>query len=233
MTRRLMGLLAVLLMLAGAPSAQVGPAQKVREGLDRLQSQLVDAGLRQGDPVFVRIFKQESELELWLRASGEQTFRLFKTYPICSYSGELGPKTREGDGQAPEGFYQVGTGQLNPYSSYHLSFNLGYPNAFERAQGWTGSYLMVHGSCVSIGCYAMTDDGIEEIYGLVEAALKAGQTKVPVHVFPFRFGKAREAFIEASPHRDFWRQLEAGYQAFELNQVPPVVRVRSGRYQVD
>ncbi len=233
MSRGMIGLLVALILLIGAPSAQVGPNQKVRQGLQRLQPLLAEADVHAGDPLFVRIFKQEAELELWFQSSTDKTYQLFKTYPICAFSGELGPKTREGDGQAPEGFYQVGSGQLNPYSSYHLSFNLGYPNAYERARGWTGSYLMVHGSCVSIGCYAMTDDGIEEIYALVEAALKAGQSKVPVHVFPFRFGRAHEALIEASPHREFWRQLEAGYLAFEEQRVPPTVRVRSGQYQVD
>jgi murein L,D-transpeptidase YafK len=159
-------------------------------------------------------------------------YRLVHRYPICRYSGQLGPKTRQGDGQAPEGFYTVGIGQLNPASSYHLSFNLGYPNAYERAHGYTGDYLMVHGNCVSIGCYAMGDAAIEEIYTLVAAALQGGQARVAVHAFPFKLDAVNEAARLASPHADFWAQLAAGYRAFEATRLPPTIRVREKRYEV-
>ena len=198
-----------------------------------LTQRLAPLGLSVGDAVFVRIIKQESLLELWMRAKTQSQFTLAHRYPICTYSGSLGPKTRVGDGQAPEGFYSVRRGQLNPASSYHLAFNLGYPNAYERAQGWTGDYLMVHGNCVSIGCYAMGDAAIEEIYTLIDAALGAGQAAVPVHAFPFRFDAAHEAMRAASPNADFWQQLKAGYLGFEATHVPPVVSVRDGRYRVD
>jgi len=151
--------------------------------------QLTDKGFALGDPVFMRIFKEEAELEVWMQKG--DAFELFKTYPICNYSGDLGPKLREGDRQSPEGFYFVGKSALNPNSSYHLSFNLGYPNAYDRARNRTGSYLMVHGDCRSIGCYAMTDAGIEEIYGLGAAALNAGQAFFRAHAFPFRMTDAR------------------------------------------
>lgn len=139
-----------------------------------LTAQMEAAGLQFGAPVFIRIFKEENVLEFWIQ-NGEQ-FDLFRTYPICNYSGELGPKLREGDRQSPEGIYKAGEHSLNPHSSYHLSFNLGFPNAYDRSQGRTGSYLMIHGDCLSIGCYAMTDPAIEEIYVMLEAALITDQS---------------------------------------------------------
>jgi murein L,D-transpeptidase YafK len=215
-------------------SPSVGRAAAARQRvLPVLEKRLSAQGLAVGDEVFIRILKQEAELELWMRPKARQRFVLSHRYPICTFSGQLGPKTRQGDGQAPEGFYSVRRGQLNPASSYHLSFNLGYPNAYERAQGWTGDYLMVHGNCVSIGCYAMGDAAIEEIYTLVEAALIGGQTAVSVHAFPFRLDAAHEAQRIESPHAGFWAQLAAGYRSFEAQQVPPRVSVRDGRYRID
>lgn len=213
-------------------SARAGEAEKIRAGQTRLAPILATAKQQLGDAVYIRIFKQEAELEVWLKNPSSQQFALLKSYPICSYSGDLGPKTRQGDGQAPEGFYSVATAQLNPGSSYHLSFNLGYPNAYERSKGWTGDYLMVHGSCVSIGCYAMTDLGIEEIYALVKAALKAGQKSVPVHAFPFRFTEANVGRYQADANWAFWAALQPAYDAFEQTRLVPSVRVQSGRYVV-
>ena len=152
--------------------------------LPRLKKKFADKGHSWGSPIFIRIFKQSSELEVWVKKSGK--FHLFKTYPICSFSGDLGPKLRQGDEQAPEGFYFVREGQLHPNSRYHLSFNLGYPNAYDRHHKRTGDFLMVHGNCVSIGCYAMTNKGVEEIYLMAEAALTNGQPFFRVHIFPFR-----------------------------------------------
>jgi len=139
----------------------------------QLDERLTGKGVTRGNPVFIRILKAERELELWMAKA--EHFTLIKTYPICAFSGTLGPKLKEGDRQSPEGFYTVGRGALNPNSAYHLSFNLGFPNAYDRAHQRTGSYLMVHGDCVSIGCYAMTNAALEEIYGLVQAALGNGQ----------------------------------------------------------
>jgi murein L,D-transpeptidase YafK len=183
-----------------------------------------------GAPVFIRIFKEESSLELWLQERSSGKFKLLSQYPICYFSGDLGPKQRTGDGQSPEGFYSVPPGSLNPYSDYHLSFNLGYPNAFDRAKGRTGSALMVHGGCVSIGCYAMTDDGIEEIYTLASAALRDGQSAFQVHIFPFRMTSANLARHRHSEWLDFWSNLKEGYDLFERDQLPPRVTVRGGRY---
>ena len=195
-----------------------------------LASRLAVKGLRQGQPVFVRIFKQEAVLELWMR--DDKSWRLFQSYPICRFSGELGPKLRQGDRQAPEGFYQVASGQLNPNSRHHLSFNLGFPNAFDRALGRTGSYLMVHGGCSSIGCYAMTDPAVDDIYRLVSAALGNGQASVEVHAFPFRMTEGNMNLHAQSRWIDFWRDLKAGYDLFEGERKLPSVQLVGKRYVV-
>lgn len=207
---------------AKAAEARVKPA---------LERDLQKLELRFGAPVFVRIFKREKELELWIEGDA-QRFVLFRTYPICTWSGALGPKQREGDNQAPEGFYRVAAGQLNPQSTYHLSFDLGYPNAYDRAHSRTGSFLMVHGSCVSIGCYAMGDEGIEEIYTLAAAALSHGQAAFDVHAFPFRLDAASLAREKASPWNAFWRELKPGYDSFEQSRRPPRIEVRERHYSI-
>jgi murein L,D-transpeptidase YafK len=201
---------------------------RVRPGLER---DLGAAGLRYGAPVFMRIFKREKLLELWL-GGDDGRFVLFRNFPVCTYSGNLGPKLREGDNQAPEGFYQVSAGQLNPNSRFHLAFNLAYPNAYDRAHGRTGSSLMVHGSCVSVGCYAMGNDGIEEIYTLAAAALSAGQSAFHVHAFPFRPDAAALEAQRESPWHEFWSELKAGYDEFEETRKPPEVRILGGHYRV-
>lgn len=185
-----------------------------------------------GAPIYLRIFKQESELELWVQPRRGGEFELFKTYPICAWSGRLGPKTREGDQQAPEGIYSIGRSQLNPNSQFHLSFNLGYPNAYERALGWTGSALMVHGACVSIGCYAMTDPAIEEIYSLVDRSLASGQRRVPVHAFPFRMSAAKRERFREHGHEAFWDPLQRVYDQFEKYRIPPDVHVDAAGYRL-
>ncbi len=191
---------------------------------------LTAKGLSAGMPAYIRIFKLESELELWMEKAGR--WALFKTFPICAWSGKLGPKLREGDRQSPEGFYQVRNSSLNPNSNYHLSFNLGFPNYYDRSRGRTGSFLMVHGSCVSIGCYAMTDPGIEVIYRIVEAALKNGQQHVPVHIFPFRMSDENMKRNAASIWSSFWDELKPAYQLFEATQRLPEVTVQNGSYAV-
>ncbi len=200
------------------------------------QTPLLNAGLASHDttlgaPVYIRIFKEERELELWVHTPSD-TYALFKTYAICNHSGDLGPKLREGDRQSPEGFYTVTKSALNPNSSYHLSFNLGFPNRFDRAHDRTGSFLMVHGDCVSIGCYAMTDPAIEEIYVAVEAALNGGQSGVPVHAFPFRPTAPRLAQARGHLWEDFWLQLAPAYDAFAQTGRPPLIAMEDGRYLV-
>jgi murein L,D-transpeptidase YafK len=203
-------------------------------------------GFKMGQQVFVRIFKQEGTLELWMKR-GER-FALYKSFAVCKWSGALGPKTRAADYQSPEGFYSVSARQLNPHSHYHLAFDVGYPNAYDRRQGFTGSAVMVHGDCKSVGCFAMTNAGIDEIYPIVAAALAGGQHEVPVHIFPFRMTEqaiAREttsssnsflAFLDngGGPKRDwgaFWRNLKQGYDLFEHDRAPPVAYACGDRYE--
>ncbi len=180
-----------------------------------------------GQAIFLRIIKAENLLEVWIAgAKPGSPFHLLKAYPICTFSGVLGPKTKEGDLQAPEGIYEVGQAQLNPFSQFHLSFNLGYPNAFDRAQGYTGSALMVHGNCVSIGCYAMTDPLIEEIYWLMSEyyAAKPG-AKIQVQALPFRLNKENLSKYADHPAHAFWQTLAPIYQAFEATKLPPKVKI--------
>jgi murein L,D-transpeptidase YafK len=187
-------------------------------------------GAKVGDPVFIRIFKEESLLEVWIKPNHE--YLLFKQYPICAFSGHLGPKLKEGDKQSPEGFYKVTKHLLNPKSKFHLAFNLGYPNAYDKAHKRTGSYLMVHGACVSVGCYAMTNAKIEEIYKLVAQALKHGQKYVQVHAFPFRMTPTNMAEHEGSRWYDFWTELKEGYDYFEAEKLPPLVKVKNKHYTI-
>lgn len=195
-----------------------------------LTEALATRGLTLGAPLFLRIFKEERTLEAWVD-DGER-HRLFRSYAICNHSGNLGPKLKEGDRQSPEGFYRVSKDALNPNSRFHLSFNLGFPNAYDRSHDRTGSFLMVHGACASIGCYAMTDPGIEEIYILVEAALEAGQNAVPVHAFPFRMTDTRLARETSNRWHGFWQELKVGYDAFLSTGQPPTITVSNGRYQI-
>lgn len=201
-----------------------------QEAQRRLQPALQALGLRAGSPVYLRVFKQESILELWM-ARGEE-YVLFKRYPICRWSGALGPKQREGDGQAPEGGYALRAGSLNPNSAYHLAMNLGFPNRLDRALGRTGSFLMIHGRCVSIGCYAMGDEAIEEIYTLVAMALAAGVREVPVHAFPFVPSRVAMRRHARSPWIEGWRDLASIYTEFERHRQPPVVRIEGNRYRL-
>lgn len=180
-------------------------------------------------PVLVRIFKQESELEVWkVDASGQ--YALFKTYPMCRWSGKLGPKMTNGDRQAPEGFYHVSAGMLNPNSQYYASFNLGYPNRLESALGYSGDALMVHGACSSSGCYAMTDQGVGEIYAIVQKALAGGQERFQVQAYPFRMTADNMALHKDDPNLPFWRTLKQGYDAFEFTRRQPKVSVCGRRY---
>jgi murein L,D-transpeptidase YafK len=196
--------------------------------LGNFQGRMKAHGVALGTPVLIRIFKREFELELWLMRDGR--FHRFATYPICRWSGQLGPKLAQGDRQAPEGFYTVDESALNPNSKWHRSFNLGFPNAFDRAHGRTGSLLMVHGGCGSIGCYAMTNPVIDEIWALVTAALRGGQQRFQVQVFPFRMTDGNMRRYEARSEAAFWRDLKTGHDIFEADLVPPKVSVCQGRY---
>jgi murein L,D-transpeptidase YafK len=194
-----------------------------------LEKTIKGAGFKWGAPIFIRIFKQSKELEVWLKDSSN--FRLFDTYKICTWGwGGLGPKVKQGDGKAPEGFYFVRPRQMNPNSQFHLSFNLGYPNAYDRAHGRTGGALMVHGSCVSIGCYAMTDPVIEEIFTLIDASFRNGQQFFRVHIFPFKMTEENLKKHQDSEWISFWKNLKEGYDYFEKSKKPPDVSVKNKKY---
>ena len=183
-------------------------------------------------PIFVRIFKEESELEIWkLRDDGR--YHHFKTYPICTWSGDLGPKLQAGDKQAPEGFYEIHKRQMNPNSSFHLAFNIGYPNAFDKSHGRTGSALMVHGKCKSAGCYAMTDALIEEIYALARDQYTGVRESFPVHAFPFRMTDENMARFKGHQWYPFWASLKEGHDAFETSRQVPTVTICDKRYHVN
>lgn len=196
----------------------------------KLQMEMRENGMSTKDPVLVRIFKQESELELWKRDKTGK-FALLKTYPMCRWSGKLGPKTTQGDRQAPEGFYTVNANRLNPASKFHLSFNLGYPNRLERAKGYSGSALMVHGACSSAGCYAISDEYVGELYAVVRDALRGGQRSFQVQAFPFRMTAENMAAHRKNANFEFWMDLKAGYDRFEVLRKPPEFMFCNGRYR--
>ncbi|MEM1370844.1 MAG: murein L,D-transpeptidase family protein [Pseudomonadota bacterium] len=207
---------------------KVSPTLPGTPSIKTLDTRLRAAGFKSGDPLLIRIFKHEFEFEIWMRDGA--SFKLFETYPICRYSGHLGPKLKEGDRQSPEGFYTVAKGQLNPNSRWHRSFNLGFPNLFDRSYGRTGSFLMVHGGCSSIGCYAMTNDAMDEIWQLVTKALQNGQRRIQVQSFPFRMTEANLAARRDHKWAAYWADLKVGHDLFEDTRQPLQVSVCDGQY---
>jgi len=194
-------------------------------------SSLQEVGAKIGDPIYIRIFKKEHILEIWVK-SGKK-YRLFKQYPILKLSGRLGPKTKEGDRQNPEGVYKVYKSSLNPHSKYHLAIDIGYPNKYDLTLGRTGSHIMIHGSNKSIGCFAMGDRPIEEIYNLVESALDHGQDFIYVAIFPFIMSDKNMKKYDRYPSlHAFWKQLQNIYNIFEIERVPPKVIVMENSYLV-
>jgi murein L,D-transpeptidase YafK len=182
--------------------------------------------------ILIRIFKEESELELW-KADKSRHFALLRTYAICRWSGELGPKIQEGDRQAPEGFYSITPSLMNPNSNYHLAINTGFPNVHDRANNRSGSALMIHGDCASVGCYAMTDEQISEIYSLAREAFFGGQRSFQVQAYPFRMTPLNMARHRNSPHLAFWKVLKQGYDHFEVKRKEPKVAVCDKHYVFD
>jgi murein L,D-transpeptidase YafK len=183
-------------------------------------------------PILARIFKEEAEMEIW-KKTRDGEFALLKTYPICRWSGDLGPKKKEGDRQAPEGFYTITPGQMNPASNYYLAFNTGFPNAYDRAWGYTGSELMVHGDCSSRGCYAMTDEQIQEIYALARESFFGGQKNFQLEAFPFRMTALNMVKHRNNPNFAFWKMLKEGYDDFEATHQEPKVAVCDKHYVFD
>jgi murein L,D-transpeptidase YafK len=206
----------------------VGMALPGTPDLSNLSGRLASHGVKLGSPIFMRIFKRDFELELWMQRDGR--FHKFATYPICRWSGKLGPKIKQGDHQAPEGFYSVDAKALNPNSRWHRSFNLGFPNAFDQASGRTGSFVMVHGGCASVGCYAMTNPVVDELWRIVTAALDGGQKRFQVQVFPFRMTDANLEHYAENAHAEFWRDLKTGHDIFDAGNLPPRISVCGQRY---
>lgn len=196
---------------------------------EEVEDQIRAIGSTPASPIYIRIFKEEAELEVWKRRA-DGTYALLDTYAICAWSGELGPKLAEGDRQAPEGFYSVTQAQMNPNSSYHLSFNIGYPNQFDQSLERTGSHLMVHGACSSAGCYSMTDETVEVIYALAREAFRGGQRAFDVHAFPFRMTPENFARHWDNPNVPFWLTLKEGYDHFEVTREVPEIEVCDYRY---
>ncbi|RWN57596.1 murein L,D-transpeptidase family protein [Mesorhizobium sp.] len=196
---------------------------------EKILASMKAKGMTRTSPVMARIFKEEGKLEIW-KAKTNGRYDLVASYDICKWSGKLGPKYTEGDRQAPEGFYTVRPAQMNPRSSYHLAFNIGYPNVYDRANGRTGSHLMVHGACSSSGCYSMTDAQIEQIYAFGRDAFQGGQTEFQIQAFPFRMTAANMARYRKDPNYEFWKMLKVGYDNFEITKVPPKVDVCEKRY---
>src|ERR1700736_3212727 len=180
-------------------------------------------------PVLIRAYKKEAELEIWkMKSNGE--YALLKTFPMCRWSGQLGPKKREGDMQVPEGFYSIAPGQMNPNSHYYLAFNVGYPNAYDRAYGRTGGTIMVHGVCSSAGCFSMTDAQIAEIYALAREAFNGGQRAIQMQSYPFHMTAENLAKHRLDPNIAFWKELKNGSDHFEVSKTEPPVGVCGKHY---
>jgi murein L,D-transpeptidase YafK len=225
--------IAAAIALAGCDPDSISPTGRSLAPLS--EKTLADMEAKHMDkdsPILVRIFKEESEMEVW-KKNRDGEFALLKTYPICRWSGDLGPKVKEGDRQAPEGFYTITPGQMNPNSNYYLAFNTGYPNAFDRAWNRTGSELMVHGDCSSRGCYAMTDEQIQEIYALARESFFGGQRAFQLQAFPFRMTALNMAKHRNNPNFAFWKMLKEGYDNFEATHQEPKVAVCEKRYVFD
>src|SRR5271155_3981573 len=205
-------------------SLQAIPAQTLAQ-MDKI-------GTTAAAPVLIRSYKQEAEFEIW-KMNSQGQYALLKTFPMCRWSGQLGPKVREGDHQVPEGFYTITPGQMNPNSAYYLSFNVGYPNAFDRAWDRTGGTIMVHGICSSAGCYSMTDAQIAEIYAIARESFNGGQREIQMQSYPFKMTAENLAKHRLDPNIDFWKQLKNGSDHFEVTKIEPAVGVCAKRYVFD
>ena len=206
-----------------------GGAKAERPLPEKIVAKMKAKGMTRTSPVMARVFKEEGKVEVWKQKNNGR-YDLIAEYDICKWSGKLGPKYTEGDRQAPEGFYTVRPAQMNPQSSYHLAFNIGFPNTYDRANGRTGANLMVHGACSSSGCYSMTDAAMEEIYAFGRDAFRGGQTEFQIQAFPFRMTAANMARYRNDPNYEFWKMLKEGYDHFEITKAPPKVDVCEKRY---
>ena len=206
-----------------------GPGRSLRPIPNETVALMTQNDTTPSSPVLIRTYKKEAEFELW-KMKSDGRYALLKTYPMCRWSGQLGPKTREGDRQVPEGFYPITPGQMNPNSNYYLSYNVGYPNAYDRAFGRTGGTIMVHGACSSAGCFSMTDAQIAEIYAIAREAFNGGQREIQMQSYPFHMTAENLAKHRLDPNADFWRQLKNGSDHFEVTKTEPAVAVCGKRY---
>jgi murein L,D-transpeptidase YafK len=225
--------IAAVMTLVGCTSGKPVASDRHMQPLSpRMLASLKAKNMEKESPILVRIFKEEAELEVWKQDNGGR-FALLRTYPICRWSGELGPKIKTGDRQAPEGFYTISPGLMNPNSSQYLAINTGFPNAYDRANGRTGAFLMIHGGCSSAGCYAMTDEQIAEIYALARESFIGGQKSFQLQAYPFRMTPLNMARHRNSPHMPFWKMLKQGHDHFEVTHLEPKVDVCEKRYIFD
>jgi len=215
--------------LAGCETDGLRSGKAMKELSPEMKAELAQKNMPIESPILVRLFKQEAELEVWKQDAAGR-YELLRTYPICRWSGELGPKIKEGDRQAPEGFYNITPASMNPNSQFYLSINTGYPNAFDRSHQRTGAALMIHGDCSSRGCYAMTDDQISEIYALARESFFGGQRSLQLQAYPFRMTPANFARHRNNPNIAFWKMLKEGNDHFEVTHQEPKVEVCDKRY---
>jgi murein L,D-transpeptidase YafK len=224
---------AAAIALAGCDGESISPTGRAKAPLsEKMVAEISAKNMEKDSPILARIFKEESEMEIW-KQNRDGQFALLKTYPICRWSGDLGPKKKQGDRQAPEGFYTITPGHMNPNSTYYLAFNTGFPNAYDRAMGYTGSDLMVHGDCSSRGCYAMTDEQIQEIYALARESFFGGQKSFQLQAYPFRMTALNMAKHRNNPNFAFWKMLKEGYDHFNATHQEPKVAICDRRYVFD
>lgn len=224
-------MVATAALLAGCQASIEDLVPKAERAVPgKLATKMKAKSMAKGSPMIMRIFKKESTLEVW-KAKTNGRYALLKTYEICKWSGQLGPKFKEGDRQAPEGFYNVKQWQMNPNSSYYLSFNMGFPNKFDRSRDRTGTYLMIHGACSSAGCYSMTDEQVAEIYAMARDTFMAGQKSFQIQAFPFRMTPENMFANRDNEHFAYWKMLKIGYDQFEATKLRPKVEVCGKNYQ--
>ncbi len=221
-------------LLAGCTTQETLQIEQVSNRVEhplppKMQLKLAKMNLAMSSPIMIRVFKEEEVMEVW-KANSQDRYQLVATYPICAWSGMLGPKKKEGDRQAPEGFYNITPGQMNPNSQYYLSFDIGYPNKYDRAYGHTGRNIMVHGACSSAGCYSMSDAAVLQIYAFAREAFRGGQKSFQVQAFPFRMTAENMAKHRFSENYEFWKNIKTGYDYFEITHRPPEVDVCSRKY---
>jgi len=237
---RVLRVLATLALLGGA-LALAGcygdegyqlPTRAMKELSPEMLTLIEQKNMPKDSAILVRIFKEESELEVWKQDTTGR-YELLKVYPICRWSGELGPKVKEGDRQAPEGFYTITPGLMNPNSNYYLAINIGFPNAYDKANGFSGAFLMIHGDCSSRGCFAMTDEQIGEIYSLARESFLGGQKSFQIQAYPFRLTAANLARHRTNPNMPFWKMIKEGSDHFEVSHLEPKVDVCERHYVFD